>query len=515
MKKQILAIILVIVTVIGIIPFSSMSVCADSEIPEFNENDAEIYIDSAEDFIKFGEKLGNKENPEKFEGKIIHIVKDIDLRNSNDGSMFDWKEIIGSNKTFSGIIDGHNHRIKGLLFENETENNVNGLLSGNIKGTEGINNIYNTSAGVFNLAIVDSMIISNAKYNGALFGNISNGEKVVIKNVYVDVDITANDITVGGIIGNNSNSNSFIENCVFAGDININNKLSGLLYAGGIVGHNSSDTANLLIKNSALYGNINYVGTNDISGIGGFVGVNGKNTNASRVQVEKCISIFDFNIGDKKTNWGVCVGTSLNKTVPTVTNVLSTYQGAPDADKYTYVAPSELQGIDAQIPANSEFVTVPNGNPLPIGVVNLVRKINLSDAENTLPTLFYGQQSTALTIDTKSTLRIIGGMNGELANFDALGMEITMITENGKKWTNRKSDNTLPVITTVYDSVYGGGEEYHADTCDYLFVACVGGIKANVGELRFVVKTFHDKNNTRVYDDVYVITYDTTITVTE
>ena len=145
----------------------------------------------------------------------------------------------------------------------------------------------------------------------------------------------------------------------------------------------------------------------------------------------------------------------------------------------------------------------------------ILSKIYLSDTENTLPTLFYGQQSTVLMADTKSTLRIIGGMNGEVTDFDALGMEITMITENGKKWTNRKSDNTLPVITTVYDSVYGGGEEYHADTCDYLFVACVGGIKANVGELRFVVKTFHDKNNTRVYDDVYVITYDTTITVTE
>ena len=51
MKKQILAIILVIVTIIGIIPLSSMSVCANSEIPEFNVNDAEIYIDSAEDFI--------------------------------------------------------------------------------------------------------------------------------------------------------------------------------------------------------------------------------------------------------------------------------------------------------------------------------------------------------------------------------------------------------------------------------------------------------------------------------
>lgn len=512
MKKQILAIILVIVTVIGIIPLSSMSVYADSEIPEFNENDAEIYIDSAEDFIEFGKKIGERNT---FEGKIIHIVNDIDLRNSNDGSMFDWKEIIGLNRTFSGIIDGHNHIVKGLLFENKTETGVNGLLCGNIKGTKTINNVYNTSAGVFNLAIIDSEIISDAKYNGALFGNISNGENVVIKNVYVDADITANDITVGGIIGNNSNSNSVIENCVFAGDININNKLSGLLYAGGIVGHNSSDTANLLIKNSALYGNINYVGTNDISGIGGFVGVNGKNTNASRVQVEKCISTFDFNIGAKKNDWGVCVGTSLNGTVPTVTNVLSTYQGAPDADKYTYVAPSELQGIDAQIPANSEFVTVPDGNPLPIGVVNLVRKIYLSDTENTLPTLFYGQQSTVLMADTKSTLRIIGGMNGELTDYDALGMEITMITENGKKWTNRKSDNTLPVITTVYDSVYGGGEEYHADTCDYLFVACVGGIKANVGELRFVVKTFHDKNNTRVYDDVYVITYDTTITVTE
>ena len=76
MKKQILAIILVIVTVIGIIPLSSMSVCADSEIPEFNVNDAEIYIDSAEDFIEFGKKIGGGNT---FEGKTYDI-----------GNRFEW-----------------------------------------------------------------------------------------------------------------------------------------------------------------------------------------------------------------------------------------------------------------------------------------------------------------------------------------------------------------------------------------------------------------------------------------
>ena len=521
MKKQILAIILVIVTVIGIIPLSSMSVCADSEIPEFNVNDAEIYIDSAEDFIEFGKKIGGGNT---FEGKIIKIENDIDFRKVTDGSYYDWKSIIGSNKQFSGIIDGNNHIISGLSFQNTTTNGINGILAGSMVGTGEVYEEYDgASAGIFNLSIIDSVMISNSKLNGGLLGGVESGKKVVIKNIYADIDITIKDITTGGILGYNRNFDTTIDNCVFAGDITVNARLSENAGIAGIVGHNgngNNDVAKLTLKNSSFYGNIIYSSTKTFDGFAALVGINGKdnNTNTSAILIDKCISTYDFDISATKSNWGVCVGTSLNGTVPTVTNVLSTYQGAPsapDADKYTYVAPSELQGIDAQIPANSEFVTVPNGNPLPIGVVNLVRKINLSDAENTLPTLFYGQQSTTLTIDTKSTLRIIGGMNGELTDYNALGMEITMITENGKKWTNRKSDNTLPVITTVYDSVYGGGEEYHADTCDYLFVACVGGIKANVGELRFVVKTFHDKNNTRVYDDVYVITYDTTITVTE
>ena len=522
MKKQILAIILVIVTVIGIIPLSSMSVYADSEIPEFNVNDAEIYIDSEEDFIEFGKAIEADKN---FEGKVVHITKDIDLRDE-DGNYYEWYSVIGNEKGFYGIIDGHGHCLQGIKLDASnlaTGKRYVGIFGGRIFSGTAPNNKYdNAYAGVFNLSIINSMVSVVNRYAGALFGCVeaNASDKVLFENLYIDVDITSTEDTIGGLIGYNRNTNTVIDHCVFAGDITIANDVGELAGIGGFVGYNGNgkkDVAQLTIRNSAFHGNIKYSATKDFGGFASFVGINGTadTTNLSAITINGCISTYDFDISATKSNWGVCVGTSLNGTVPTVTNVLSTYQGAPDADKYTYVAPSELQGIDAQIPANSEFVTVPNGNPLPMGVVNLVRKINLSDAENTLPTLFYGQQSTALTIDTKSTLRIIGGMNGELTDYDALGMEITMITENGKKWTNRKSDNTLPVITTVYDSVYGGGEEYHADTCDYLFVACVGGIKANVGELRFVVKTFHDKNNTRVYDDVYIITYDTTITVTE
>ena len=40
-------------------------------------------------------------------------------------------------------------------------------------------------------------------------------------------------------------------------------------------------------------------------------------------------------------------------------------------------------------------------------------------------------------------------------------------------------------------------------------MATVTGVKQNVGNVTFVVKTFHDTDEGRYYDDFYVITYNT------
>ena len=141
MKKQILAIILVIVTVIGIIPLSSMSVYADSEIPEFNVNDAEIYIDSEEDFIEFGKAIEADKN---FEGKVVHITKDIDLRDE-DGNYYEWYSVIGNEKEFYGIIDGHGHCVQGIKLDASnlaTGKRYVGIFGGRIFSGTAPNNKY-------------------------------------------------------------------------------------------------------------------------------------------------------------------------------------------------------------------------------------------------------------------------------------------------------------------------------------------------------------------------------------
>ena len=44
---------------------------------------------------------------------------------------------------------------------------------------------------------------------------------------------------------------------------------------------------------------------------------------------------------------------------------------------------------------------------------------------------------------------------------------------------------------------------------DYIFVACVTGVRKDLGDVTFIVKTFHDDaSGNRVWDDVYVFGFD-------
>ena len=170
------------------------------------------------------------------DGKYI-LMNDIDL------SQTAWSSI----ESFSGILNGNGHTIKGLSAP---------LIASMTGGS-----IYNLTLSDVNISAAESV--------GALVKTLSSGaEKCVITNINVSGTITGTD-AVGGVIGvvNVSDNQLEISSCYNTANITGVNEVGGIV--GRLVCSSSAAAAELDVKSAANSGTIK--GTSKVGGVVGYV----------------------------------------------------------------------------------------------------------------------------------------------------------------------------------------------------------------------------------------------------
>lgn len=226
--------------------------------------DGVVYIDSANEFMAFANKLNSGDN---FAGKTIKLTCDIVI---NQGDVSTWTSPVkwdgngsGWGTRFAGSFDGQGHVISGIY--NEGSNNA-GLFGRIVGGTE-----------FKNVTIVNSKFISwggtDGKGLGGLIGSLDPnwaGVTTTISNVHIDaiIDAPQGMNQVGGIIGGVANHNSasvVIKNSSFTGTISSGSNGSKSSWVGGLVGYMKG--IDLSIDNCSVNAAID-----SANNAGGFVG---------------------------------------------------------------------------------------------------------------------------------------------------------------------------------------------------------------------------------------------------
>ncbi|MBQ8849064.1 MAG: hypothetical protein IJ011_01870 [Clostridia bacterium] len=489
----------------------------DKVIGWYNASGSSFEITTPQQLLGFSQLLAAGNN---FSGQTVTLGADIDLNEGwtvGDGVPTNKWADVGAKK-FAGTFDGNGYTVTGVYLATAY---ARAGMFGTVIGTA------EAPATVKNLAVLNSYLESPGDHIAGISGKTENA---TFENLYLDIDVVGNNQYVGGIV-NDCYQTVTLKDCVSIGDISGNQKV------GGLVGYNHN--AAITLDNCAFYGNITVTGNS--AGI-----LVGYSYTANTIDIKSCIAGGTFTYGSAESNgtagrYGAILGSTKTGWVVTAEDTYYVpitvngetadcpyataegYDAKPvDNSGISYKTNNDFVGIDAITP--NGFVSMPEGYTMPMGVVNMVagmKHVNDDTALDGFETAYKGHQKSTTSLD----LRLVGLVNvlGTDSSLDkeytGIGFDVEMITESGKKWNN-KLDGELPVITTVYTSVLeeGKDESTSSETLggDYIFVATVNGIKENVGTLTFVVKTFHDAaDGNRVYDDVRVISYDTTVSVAE
>ena len=472
--KKIISTVLALLMVMSMIPMFALSISADE--PDFK-------ISNSDELLDFANNIGN------YAGKTVEITADIAISSSTE-----WPDM--SNKSFGGTLDGNGHTISGLRM---TPSSDKSGFFGNVAN----------SATVKDICITDSSITVTDKAKvGGVFGSVSGS--CTIDNVYTNIAITVTRIDadiyeVGGFIGCiNSNAQVNIKNSVSVGGVTTYGEIAKV---GGLVGYIKQAT--MSITDSAVYGEVEANG-NSTSVIVG-------RTEKANVTLTNVIAAGEMDIYGTSTQYGAFVGRIVSASVDRFKISSSVYTatqtvGSGNATNDSDYSSTTLEALKTTVPTGfNTWTTLNSEYPLPINVAYMVGHVNKDTATDRYETAFAGYQSTDF-VDGFSNIRLIGvvnDMNGDVSlddEYTAVGFEVEMISP--KTWNN-KVEGAAPQITTVYTSVLDGDTPISASELggDYIFVATVTGIKQNVGDVTFVVKTFHDTDDGRVYDDAYVITY--------
>ena len=490
--KKIISTVLALLMVMSMIPMLALSTSAV---------EPDVKISTSEELLAFANSL--KGQKDSHSGELIEITADITIP---DGTQ--WPDISGTNTSFAGTIDGNGHTISGLKMAPTDQRSG---FFGNVT----------TSATVKDICITDSSITVNDDYMvGGIFGRVDGS--CTIDNVYTDIDITvtrnnADIYEVGGFIGkvgNNGDQQVNIKNSVAVGDVITNGAVAKV---GGLVGvvqpYNSNATVN--ITNSAVYGNVTANGNTTSLVVGRAVG------GTVSITITNVIAAGTMTITDNtQSKYGAFIGEPQSSARVNVSASVHTNYNVVGAGTATTsdIQKKTLDELKSGVPTGFKTWTIDaslnNGYPLPINVVYMVGHINKDTAKDGYETAFAGYQNTDF-VDGFSNIRLIGVVNDTNDNdslddeYTAVGFEVEMISP--KTWNNKTDNDAAPKITTVYSSVLEGETPKSASDLggDYIFVATITGVKQNVGDVTFVVKTFHDTDDGRVYDDAYVITYNT------
>lgn len=218
-------------------------------------------IETAEQMARLAELVNNSDSAIRdfYQGKSYELTEDIDISDidpKGDGS--GWIPIGGVTTPFLGVFDGKGHTVSGLYI-NRSEN-YQGLF-GNVS-----NGIIR-NLGVINVEMTISENDSSfGGITGILFGNGSSG---LVENCYTSGKIKGldgNSTDFGGIAG--YVSGGIIKNCYSSMDIE-----SKAMRVGGIVGQLfANGNPDSKVENCYSSGNIQ--GSDNAGGIAGYLNAN-------------------------------------------------------------------------------------------------------------------------------------------------------------------------------------------------------------------------------------------------
>lgn len=181
---------------------------------------------------------------------VIKLVTDIDLNNET------WEPI----KDFTGVFEGDNHTISNLTVSGVSD--AAGLF-GTIKAATGGNS---TPAVIQNLNVVNATVSSSSSDCGVICGKADNG-RIIGCNVSGVVTVTTTSGNAGGIVGNVTSANSWVQRCnVLCSETS---SITGTTNAGGIVGNTDVDVFGCVVNN------INAITATNVGSIAG-TGYGGK-----------------------------------------------------------------------------------------------------------------------------------------------------------------------------------------------------------------------------------------------
>ncbi|MCQ2104430.1 MAG: InlB B-repeat-containing protein [Fibrobacter sp.] len=155
------------------------------------------------------------------------LVKDADGNVTNGTSFRTWTLIGNRSKQYTGTFDGQGFAIKGLYFNDESEENV------------GLFGYVGSDGKVENVGVEDSYF-RGQNYVGGVTG-FNEGS---VTNCYNSgsVNTTGEYSNVGGVTGSNEGS---VTNCYNSGSVNTTGEYS---YVGGVIGFNCGSVTNSFAK---------------------------------------------------------------------------------------------------------------------------------------------------------------------------------------------------------------------------------------------------------------------------
>ena len=448
-------------------------------------------------------------------GIYFKLTADIALNETSDWESWSssnapqntWTPIGNNTNTFAGTFDGNGKTVSGIYISSTT--GYIGLFGG-VRGT--VKNLTVDKSYIYNTA--------DASYIGGISGTVTG----TLENCKNYATVEGGNMGTGGVAGNCIGG--IITKCANYGKVMGSQQTGGIVgalggavsqcsneasvsgskFVGGIVGIAGASKKAGTVSNCINAGGV--ISSGDSAG-----GIIGRYGNVAGCDISDCINIgsviaTSYNgaiFGSSKSGNSVTVSNNYyDSNTSSAPSYGANNSGVADAMGYT-TAELKGDGIVSKLKLDTKYwMNTANGYPV-------LKALTAFD------TSYTGYQFTEFS-EGYCDLRFIGVVNdkdgdGSLDDeYLAVGFEIEMTSP--KAWNNKISDGKAPSITTVYTSVMEGGKAEATDAyelCgDYIFVTSVRGIKQGVGVVAFTVKVFHDElDGERVYDDSYVITYDT------
>ena len=278
----------------------------------YNDSDTEFTITTARQLAGLIRLVGTEKNA--LEGKTIKLGCDISLENDDGTEGIRWWEGIGSSTTyaFAGIFDGCGYKITDMtakntssyvaLFKYTSGADIRNLtVSGTASALGGSAGIVSQCAGTALTACRSFVTVSDTRsgYVGGIAAKLSGG--CTLTECFNYSAVSGKDC-VGGIVGDISDDDSVLIDCVNYGDVsgtssvgssggiggvagriskagtlrqcaNYGSLSGGSYYMGGVAGYaGGTTTVNCTLLDCCSYGVVNNVSTNASASTGGIAG---------------------------------------------------------------------------------------------------------------------------------------------------------------------------------------------------------------------------------------------------